>query len=96
MEEYVEGTTNPGASWTLNVRSGPGTTYSIIGSLPHGAAFTGWLLNGWIKIDYQGQTGYIMASWTEYTVTTPPTPGEKAQIEIVYNPDDVEITLTPQ
>ena len=93
MDQYVTGTANPGAGYSLNVRSGPSTSNAIIGSLPHGAAFTGWLSNGWIKIDYQGQTGYIMASWTNYTVSEPPVPGEKPAIEITYDPALVNVTL---
>ena len=74
MKQNVSGVAKPGAGYTLRVRSGPGTSYSIIGALSHNEAFVGWLENGWIEITYEGQVGYIMASWTEYTVTEPTEP----------------------
>lgn len=50
----------------LNVRSGPGTDYSVIGSLTHGmevkvTAFTGEKGNRWAKIRFVGITAYISA-----------------------------------
>ncbi|YAR62732.1 C40 family peptidase [Bacillus cytotoxicus] len=44
----------------LNVRSGEGTNYRIIGALPHGHKVQVLSENsGWSKINYNGQTGYI-------------------------------------
>ncbi|MGI5899976.1 MAG: SH3 domain-containing protein [Christensenellales bacterium] len=44
----------------LNVRSGPGTGYSILGVLRKGDAIVGeGLTNGWMKITYNGQTAYV-------------------------------------
>ncbi|EJR00625.1 C40 family peptidase [Bacillus mycoides] len=44
----------------LNVRSGEGTNYRIIGALPHGQKVQVISENsGWSKINYNGQTGYI-------------------------------------
>ena len=62
-------TQTPGQTGTvkassLNVRSGPGTGYSRIGSLPNGASVT--ILgtsNGWYQISYNGGTGYVSASY---------------------------------
>lgn len=45
---------------TLNVRSGPGTTYDIIGSIAKGTTVT--ILaeeNGWYKINYGQKEGYV-------------------------------------
>ncbi|MBR4986557.1 MAG: SH3 domain-containing protein [Proteobacteria bacterium] len=50
---------------TLNVRTGPSTDYSKIGSLSSGARVT--VLeekNGWYKINYNGQEGWISAAYT--------------------------------
>ena len=77
--KYVEkstGTTNPPpqqtgtfevvvSASTLNVRTGPSTDYSKIGTLSNGARVT--VLeekNGWYKINYNGQEGWISASYT--------------------------------
>ncbi len=47
-------------SSSLNVRSGPSITSSIIGSLPHGASVTIVGKSGeWYQINYNGMTGYI-------------------------------------
>ncbi|PQZ56792.1 MULTISPECIES: C40 family peptidase [Bacillus] len=44
----------------LNVRSGEGTNYRIIGALPYGQKVQVISENsGWSKINYNGQTGYI-------------------------------------
>ncbi|MBQ4360406.1 MAG: SH3 domain-containing protein [Proteobacteria bacterium] len=77
--KYVEksnGSTNPPpqqtgtfevvvSATTLNVRTGPSTDYSKIGALSSGARVT--VLeekNGWYKINYNGQEGWISASYT--------------------------------
>lgn len=45
---------------TLNVRSGPGTEYSKLGTLSRGTLLDGELLsNGWVKFSYNGQTAYV-------------------------------------
>ena len=48
----------------LNVRSGPGTRYSTLGSLRHGAAVTiTGEQSGWYSIAFDGRTGYVKASY---------------------------------
>lgn len=50
---------------TLNVRTGPSTDYTKIGALSSGARVT--VLeerNGWYRINYNGQEGWISASYT--------------------------------
>jgi uncharacterized protein YraI len=48
----------------VNVRSGPGTEFDRIGRLNPGDAFT-FLeqTGGWVKIDYNGQQGYVSAAF---------------------------------
>lgn len=54
----------------LNVRSGPGVAYAVVGTLPHGAVVTGDKQVGeWVKIDYNGKTGYIKSAYTEIIQT---------------------------
>ena len=53
----------------LNVRSGEGTNYRIIGALPQGQKVQVISENfGWSKINYNGQTGYV---GTRYLSKTP-------------------------
>ena len=50
---------------SLNVRSGPSTSYSVVGSLKKGAAVTTYgSTDGWYKIKYNSKTAYISAKYT--------------------------------
>jgi uncharacterized protein YgiM (DUF1202 family) len=60
---------------TLNVRSGPGTTNTIIGNLSHGASVTVNTENSaWYKLTYNGNTGYVSSAFItlDSTQTTNP------------------------
>jgi uncharacterized protein YgiM (DUF1202 family) len=60
---------------SVNVRSGPGTSYTVIGSAPKGAKYAVLGQSGsWYKMDFNGQTGYISTSYLSVTTTTPPSP----------------------
>jgi uncharacterized protein YvpB len=52
---------------SLNVRSGPGTNYERIGSLPQGSSIQviQRLDNGWYKITYKSQTGYVSGHYVK-------------------------------
>lgn len=56
---------------SVNVRSGPGTSYSSLGRLAKNTAVTrtGVGSNGWSRVSYNGQTAYISSS---YLTTTKP------------------------
>lgn len=86
MPQYVEGTVK--ADPTLNVRSGPATTYAVLGSLPKGAAVKGWLENGWILFDYNGADGYVMATWVTYAPATPPADSGLPEFHITSTGND--------
>jgi uncharacterized protein YraI len=48
----------------LNLRSGPGTTYSIVDTMPHGASVTVLAAqNGWFKVTYQSETGWCSGTY---------------------------------
>ncbi|MDL2258597.1 SH3 domain-containing protein [Eubacteriales bacterium OttesenSCG-928-K08] len=48
------------ATGTVNVRTGPSTSYTKLGQLKKGAQVTRTgETNGWSKIDYNGKTGYV-------------------------------------
>jgi uncharacterized protein YraI len=56
-------TKTPGS--TLNLRQGPSTGTSVLGSIPHGAqiTITGAAQNGWYPVTYNGKTGYVSAQY---------------------------------
>ena len=62
---------------SVNVRSGPGTSYSSLGRLARNTAITrtGVGSNGWSRVNYNGQTAYISSS---YLTTTKPEEEEKS------------------
>jgi len=62
-EQTKSGKVNTPGS-TLNVRSGPGTSYSVIGSLKHNDKITiTGESSGWYKLTYSGKTGYASAAF---------------------------------
>ncbi|MBC7871442.1 MAG: SH3 domain-containing protein, partial [Chitinophagaceae bacterium] len=54
------------ATTLTRVRSGPGTTYSIVGFLVEGDSFSATgrdsTSNDWLRIDYDGEEGWVAAS----------------------------------
>ena len=63
--EYIC-TTSPDSA--LNIRSGHGTNYSVIGSIPPGAAVkvvkaSGTTKNDWAHIEYNGISGYVSVEY---------------------------------
>jgi uncharacterized protein YgiM (DUF1202 family) len=70
----------------VNVRSGPGTSYSIIGSAPKGATYTVTGQSGsWYKIVYGSKTGYISASYFSVSSAPPVENPPTAQTGTVVN-----------
>jgi uncharacterized protein YgiM (DUF1202 family) len=55
----------------LNLRSGPGTTYSVITVMPDGATvtITGALTNGFYPVNYNGTAGYASADFLRLSTT---------------------------
>ena len=59
----------------VNVRSGPGTSYKVLGVLALGKAVSGTRTSsGWVKISYRGGTGYVWGDYLKQATTTAPTP----------------------
>ncbi len=64
------------SSGSLNVRSGPSTSYSVIGTLKKGSTFniTAKAKNKsgkyWYKLTYNGKTGYVSSSYVTTTSTS--------------------------
>ncbi|QTL49763.1 SH3 domain-containing protein [Priestia aryabhattai] len=56
----------------LNVRSGAGTTYGIIGSVVKDQTLSVVSKSGsWYKINYNGRTGYVSSDYVQASGTTP-------------------------
>ncbi|MEJ0077462.1 MAG: SH3 domain-containing protein [Alphaproteobacteria bacterium] len=52
------------AETSLNVRSGPGTQFAVIGTIPAGAAVdAGGCTGSWCQVSFRGQTGYANQSY---------------------------------
>lgn len=60
----------------LNVRSGPSTAHSKLGTLKYGQALTvtGVTADNWYQIQYSGGVGYVLA---DYVTSTPPAGADK-------------------
>ena len=56
----------------LNVRAGASTSNNIIGNYTMGDKVSGLLANGWLKVNYNGQTGYISANLLSNTEVSKP------------------------
>ncbi|MGB4590027.1 MAG: SH3 domain-containing protein [Clostridiaceae bacterium] len=63
-------------TYNLNLRSGAGTTFSILLTIPSGTELTIESLEGsWAKVSYGGKTGYVSVDYLQaVTVTDPVTP----------------------
>ncbi len=61
--DYV---TNTGNDYTLNIRGGHGTSYSVIGSIPNGTTLNVSKSDGtWAHITYDGISGYVSMEYLE-------------------------------
>lgn len=78
-------TTAPAASGTatttaaVNVRSGPGTTYAVLGVAAKGTTLstTGTVSGGWTQVVYSGSAAWISTSYlTKSSATTPAITGQ--------------------
>ena len=62
---------------SLNMRSGPGTSYSRVGSIPASATLTiTGKENGWYKTSYNGVSGYVSGDYVIFTAAATETPAE--------------------
>lgn len=70
------GQTTTVADGPLNLRSGPGTTYSVLALMPTGATvtITGALQNGFYPLIYNGTAGYAAAAYLQIGTGPTPTP----------------------
>jgi uncharacterized protein YraI len=80
------------ANFRVNVRSGPGTQYTILDQIRANDALdiTGQLADGtWLRVNFNGQEGWVMASLFKVTgdLTTAPeaTAGSTAVLRVTAN-----------
>lgn len=78
----VAATTPYVATGSVNVRSGPGTSYPILGVLARGDAVSGGAsANGWVQVSYRGSPGYVSAGYLKAsTATSAPAAGTPSQL----------------
>jgi hypothetical protein len=63
---------------TVNLRQGPGTTYTVVGKIPAGSSVeVGDCSGQWCQVSWQGQNGYIIATSLGQSGGAPP-PGAVA------------------
>lgn len=63
----------------LNVRSGAGVGNSVIGTMSKGTKVSGVIVDGWLKFDYNGQTGYSSMKYISDTEVKPDPKPQPAQ-----------------
>ena len=69
---------------SLNFRSGPSTNYSVIGKLLSGEQVEVISIsNGWTKIRYNGQTGYVSSKYLSNTVSNSSTSTSSSASEVI-------------
>jgi len=74
----------------LNLRTGPGTGYTILAVMPKGSAVTVLSTSGgWSRVTYSGKTGYASAS---YLSTAPPS---GSSIVVRYTTADLNLRTGP-
>ena len=77
----------------LNIRSGPGTSYSKIGAIPCGERIE--ILsetNGWYKIKYNGNVGYVCADYVRIDGSSSGSGTRMTGFQITgYYPEDSEM-----
>lgn len=68
----------------VNIRSGPGTGYNILGQVHCGDLLeaTARSTNNWYRLEFQGKTGWITGEYVEVHETRPPQRGDPGTLEV--------------
>ena len=59
------------ATGDVNMRTGPGTGYPIITTIPAGAPIEIYGCSNWCEVDYAGAQGYVSANYVSAAAGTP-------------------------
>jgi len=80
----------------VNIRSGPGTGYDIMGQVEEGDVLKAVEKNdnGWYKVEFQGKTGWIAGWLVEVHNTKPPARGEPGTLDVRYRQENGGIVVT--
>lgn len=69
----------------VNIRSGPGTGYQVIGQVEEGDVLEAVEeSNGWYRVIFQGKSGWIAGWLVEVHSTKPPARGEPGTLDVRY------------
>ena len=70
----------------VNVRSGPGTGYSILGTAPKSAVYSVLGTSGsWVKISFGAKTGYVSSSYIKVSAGSATAPAPSSQTATIVN-----------
>ena len=87
------------ATCSLNVRSGPGTSYGVVGTLSTGDSVkrTGTGSNGWSRIEYNNTTCYASGKYlTTEKVENPSAVSDSLSYPLTYNDSTCSITVNKE
>ena len=77
----IAGTGTRVTTGNLNMRSGAGSTYGILLTIPQGTTVTVQSLSGtWAKVSYGGKTGYVSSTYLKTVTVAVPAPVTTAPI----------------
>ncbi len=85
------------AAVAVNMRSGAGTSYTVVGTIPKGKIVTVTeASNGWFRTEYNGKTGWFVGQYCEKyadaPADTPVTPDPPAATPAFKADDQVKVT----
>ncbi|MBR6523756.1 MAG: SH3 domain-containing protein [Clostridia bacterium] len=88
----VAGTVNIPSSWeNLSIRTGPSTSYDVIGSMNQGAKCTVYpnkTVNGWYYVNYNGLWGYASGNQINLNTSSSNTQATNTRTGIINIPSD--------
>lgn len=77
----------------VNIRSGPGTTYPVVGGLYRGQSIAAISSdNGWTKVTFNGSTAYISSQYLTKKKTAAPASPSSKPAEIMISTSGVKVT----
>lgn len=73
----------------VNIRSGPGQSFGVLGKVKEQDVLeTETFCNGWFKVDYHGQAGWIAGWLVQEYASAPPKPNEPGVPAEPHNPNN--------
>lgn len=76
----------------LNLRSGWSTSYRVLSVIPANTVVEGYVTsNNWVKVTYNGQTGFVSAEFLDDGSSVEPTPSPTAKLGDVNGDDNIDV-----